>query len=160
MGSINFEKTDMNLNIMAALTFAALSAVGNAMFAFGQKRAELVENPFLFLALTMTTCLILFCITIPFFPNVKAFSYAVNNALWIGISGLGFYFTFIGFYFLYTRFGASYYVVYAVFSILTTSIVVGILVFKESFNIYHLLSVFCAIVTVVLFSVGQRMTQS
>lgn len=149
----------MKYTIILPLLFAGLSAIGNAMFAFGQKRAEIAENPFLFLILTLTTCLILFLATVPFLPTVDTVQYLSRNVIWVLISGVGFFLTFAGFYFLYTGFGASFYVIYAVLAILTTSIIVGVIIFKESFNLYHALSVVCAIATVILFSLGQRLAQ-
>lgn len=139
--------------------FAGLSSIGNAMFAFGQKRAEIAENPFLFLILTLATCIILFIATLPFLPGTNTAQYLSRNVIWVLISGIGFFLTFTGFYFLYTGFGTSYYVIYSVLAILTTSIFVGVLIFKESFNLYHALSVVCAIATVVLFSWGQKLAQ-
>ena len=57
-----------------------------------------------------------------------------TNYLWFIASGTGFFLTFIGFYFLYTKFGASYYLLYAVISIITTSILVGIIIFNTDFH--------------------------
>ncbi len=150
----------MNINVVFPLLFAALSAVGNAMFAFGQKRSEISDNPFIFLTLTLATCIFLFLATIPFLPKANTVEYVSKNYLWILISGIGFYMTFIGFYFLYTRFGTSFYVLYAVLSIISTSVIVGVLVFKESFNVYHALAVILAISTVILFSIGQKVSLS
>ena len=144
--------------ILIPLLLASLSAVGNALFAFGQKRSEVSENPFIFLIFTLCVCLFLFSVTAALMPKVSLQDYLSRNIRWIAVSGMGFYMTFTGFYFLYTRFGASYYLLYAVLSILTTSIVVGVLYFKESFNIYHGLAVVAAIATVVLFSLGQKMS--
>ncbi|MCG8337335.1 MAG: transporter [Proteobacteria bacterium] len=150
----------MKYTIVLPLVFAGLSAIGNAMFAFGQKRAEIADNPFLFLILTLAACITLFLATIPFLPGTNTVQYLSRNVTWVLISGVGFFLTFAGFYFLYTGFGTSYYVIYAVLAILTTSIIVGVFIFKESFNLYHALSVVCAIVTVVLFSWGQKVAQA
>ena len=150
----------MNLSIIAPLLFAAFSAAGNALFALGQKRAEIAENPFVFLVLALITCVFLFSASLPFLPRTNTINYLSKNYPWILISGIGFYVTFIGFYFLYTRYGASFYVLYAVLSIISTSIVVGVLFFKENFNLYHSLSIVLAIATVVLFAIGQSVAQS
>lgn len=90
-----------------------------------------------------------------FLPKSSPYEYLATNFKWIVVGGVGYFLTFTGFYFLYTRFGASYYALYAVLSIITTSIVVGLLVFRESFNLYYGLAVGTAILTIVLFAVGQ-----
>ena len=68
--------------------------------------------------------------------------------------GVGFFVTFLGFFLLYSRLGASYYIVYAVLAIITTSIGVGVLVFKEPFNGYHVSALLFAIVSIVLYGIG------
>ena len=141
--------------IYSALLFALIAAVGNALFAFGQKKSVVADQPFIFIISALVVCLALFAITFFFLPKPEISTFIKDNYPWVLISGLGFWLTFIGFYFLYSRYGASHYVVYAVLSIVTTSIIVGIVVFKESFNPYHFLSVITAIMTVVLFTIGQ-----
>jgi len=141
--------------IYSALLFASVAAVGNALFVFGQKKAAVAGHPFLFLIGASLVCLVLFSVTALLLPEPGMMSFVKRNYLWILVGGLGFYLTSLGFYFLYSRHGASYYVVYAVLSIVATSIVVGVVVFRESFNLYHLLAVITAIATVVLFTIGQ-----
>ncbi len=145
----------MQNRLLSALVLALVAAIGNAMFAYGQKRSEVVENPFLFLLCALVICLTLFASTIGFFPKVSVGGYLSRNYPWIVMSGAGFYVTFIGFYFLYTRYGASYYVAYAVFSIITTSILVGIVLFRERVNVYYGFTVLSALVTIVLFAIAQ-----
>ena len=141
--------------IYSALLFALIAAVGNALFAFGQKKSVVVDHPFVFIFSALVVCLALFTITSFFLPKPEISTFIKDNYPWVLISGLGFWLIFIGFYFLYSRYGASHYVVYAVLSIVSTSIIVGIIVFKEAFNLYHFLSVITAISTVVLFTIGQ-----
>ena len=66
---------------------------------------------------------------------------------------------FIGFYLLYSQYGAVYYVVYAVLSIITTSVGVGILIFREPFNPYQVGALILAILAIVLFSYGQALAK-
>ncbi len=140
--------------ILLAICFATISAVGNAMFAFGQKKSAVSTNPFIFLICTLIVCLLLFSAAYFLSTTINVKAFIKSNYIWFTISGIGFFFTFIGFYFLYTRFGTSYYALYAVLSILTTAILVGVFIFKESFNFYHLLSVITAIITILLFYMG------
>jgi len=99
--------------------------------------------------------MVLFSVTSFLLPKPEVSSFVRDNYLWVLISGLGFYLTLSGFYFLYSRYGASHYVIYAVLSIVTTSIIMGSIILREPFNLYHFLSVIMAIVTVVLFTIGQ-----
>jgi len=101
-------------------------------------------------------CVLFLVISTLFFPLNDMKSYLSINGRAILITGIGLFITYIGFYFLYSRFGASYYIIYAVISIITTSIIVGVLVFKDTFNIYYLLSIVTAITTIVLFFMGQQ----
>ena len=82
------------------------------------------------------------------------------NSLWLAVSGTGLFLTYIGFNLLYSNYGASGYVLYAVLSILTTSVLVGAFILKENINIYHWLGVASAIVTVILFSWGNQAGQA
>lgn len=141
-------------SVFAAIAIAAVAAVGNALFAFGQKKSIPSSNPFLFLICALSICISLFLVFSIFFPKEHVPQFIRTNFLWCLVSGIGFCLTFIGFYFLYTLFGTSYYVVYAVLSIITTSLIVGILIFREQFNMYHLLSVCTAILTILLFAIG------
>jgi drug/metabolite transporter (DMT)-like permease len=141
--------------IYSALLFASVAAVGNALFAFGQKKSVVTDHPFIFLISSLTVCMVLFSVTSFLLPKPEVSSFVRDNYLWVLISGLGFYLTLSGFYFLYSRYGASHYVIYAVLSIVTTSIIMGSIILREPFNLYHFLSVIMAIVTVVLFTIGQ-----
>lgn len=141
--------------IFKALLFACLAAVGNAIFVFGQKKSIPNNNPFIFLTLSLALCvfyLVGSTLSSPL-PDVK--DYLTNNWKAIVITGTGLFITYLGFYFLYSRFGASYYIIYAVASIITTAIIVGVIVLHEPFNIYYLLSILSAILTIALFFIGQ-----
>src|SRR5687768_3113487 len=117
--------------ILKALLFACLAAIGNAIFVFGQKKSIPNSNPFIFLTLSLTLCVVYLIgstLSSPL-PDVK--EYVTNNWKAIIITGTGLFITYVGFYFLYSRFGASYYIIYAVASIITTAIVVGVIIFRE-----------------------------
>ncbi|MBD3308631.1 transporter [candidate division KSB3 bacterium] len=131
-----------------------MAAIGNGIFAFGQRKSVPTAHPFIFLTCALTVCIALFLIASLFFPKVDVLQFIQTNYPWFITSGAGFFLTFIGFYLLYTRFGASYYVLYAVLSILTTSVIVGLIIFREQFTLYHGLSICTAIVTIVLFALG------
>jgi hypothetical protein len=50
-----------------ALFFVLIAAIGNAMFAAGQKKAIALENPFTFIALAAIVCVCLTVATAPLF---------------------------------------------------------------------------------------------
>lgn len=136
--------------------FASIAAVGNAFFAYGQKKSTAVSAPFIFLVPTLLVCIGLLIFSLFFYKPETLKEYLSQNWTYFLISGIGLYFTFLGFYLLYSRFGASYYILYAVLSILTTSIFVGVVVFSEKINLFHCLSILSALVSIVLFNFGQN----
>lgn len=137
-----------------ALIFAGIAAIGNALFVYGQRQAAVTKNPFLFTAGAVFVCLVGFMGAAYVFRTPDDRFYLNTNSPSILISGLGFFITFLGFYLLYSRFGAVNYAVYAAISILTTSIGVGVLVYKETFNLFQAAALVLAILAVALFSYG------
>jgi drug/metabolite transporter (DMT)-like permease len=137
------------------ILYATIAAVGNAMFALGQRKSAGVENGLLFVglsALVATACALL---AAPLVGGVDAGATLRGGWKALLLSGLGLFLTYLGFNLLYTRFGASQYALYAVLSIITTTIGVGIFWLKEPVNLYHKLAIALALAAVVLFSVGQ-----
>jgi multidrug transporter EmrE-like cation transporter len=53
------------------------------------------------------------------------------------------------------RWDAACYVVYAAASIVTTTVAVGFMIYKEPVNLWHKLSLLAALATVLLFALGQ-----
>ena len=138
-----------------AIFFALLASIGNALFVYGQRGACKPENPFLFTLFSVLVCGVLFVFSGYLFKTPGDINYVIDNYKNIIISGIGFFITFVGFFLLYSRFGATYYIIYAVLSIITTSIVVGIFLYREPFNIYHLFAIGTALLTICLFWLGQ-----
>lgn len=148
------------MNILGPLAFALIAAVGNAVFVAGQKKAVPFDNPFAFIALAAIICVFLTLLFAPLFGQPNYLEVIKQNGHWAALSGIGLFLTYLGFNLLYSRYGASNYILYAVLSIITTSIIVGVVVFKESFNIYHWFSLGASIVTVVFFAIGNGITKS
>lgn len=144
------------MQFSGALLFAFVAALGNALFALGQKKATQVENPLAFVAVSATFCIMLTLTTVSLIGRSNYGSVIRQNGLWAAVSGLGLFLTYLGFNLLYTRYGASQYILYAVLSILTTSLFVGLVCFKEHFNGYHWAAFAGALITVILFSMGQN----
>jgi drug/metabolite transporter (DMT)-like permease len=142
-----------------ALLFAGIAATGNALFVYGQRRANIANNPFIFTAGAVVVCSILFAAVAIVFRTEQDINYLSTNLPSIVASGVGFLITSIGFYLLYSQYGAVYYVVYAVLSMITTSIGVGIVIFREPFNQYQIGALILAVLAVVMFGYGQTLAQ-
>ena len=135
--------------------FAGIAALGNAIFVYGQRSAAVSPNPYLYMTGAIFVCLIMFVSATLISSSGERSSYLTNNLIPIIIGGIGFFITFVGFYLMYSRVGANSYMVYASLSILTTSVGVGMIIFREPFNQYHVLSVLFAVVAVCFFGYGQ-----
>ena len=107
----------------------------------------------------VVVCLVLFVIATLAFLTRQELDYLSNNLMSIVISGAGFFVTFVGFHLLYSRYGAVYYVVYAVLSIITTSIGVGIFIFNEPFNYYQFGALILALLAIIMFTFGQTVAK-
>ena len=141
---------------MKVFLFALLAAMGNALFVYGQRGSEASANPFYFLLVTQTICISLFLVCALLNKSPMELSYLSANLKYMVFSGLGFFLTFIGFYWLYSQQGATNYIVYALLSILTTSIGVGLIIFREPFNQYHIISGLLAVAAILFYGLGQH----
>lgn len=139
-----------------AFIFALLAAVGNGIFVYGQKKAGISGKPFIFIIWSLLICVGLLVLAALFYPKAHYLEYIRTNYKPALLSGAGLFLTYVGFYFLYTQFGASYYILYGILSMLTTSIVVGLLIFREEYNVYYLLATLSAMLTVFLFFLGKK----
>jgi drug/metabolite transporter (DMT)-like permease len=142
--------------LTSAFAFALLAAIGNAVFVFAQRKSLPSESPFLFIIFSLSVCVITLAIVSVFLPKADLMKSFSENGRWILICGFGLAITYIGFYYLYSHFGATYYILYAILSFLTTSVIVGIFLLKENFNMYYFLSILCAIATLYLFYLGKQ----
>jgi drug/metabolite transporter (DMT)-like permease len=139
------------------IAFAAIAAIGNAMFALGQRQSAVVGNGMLFVGASAILALLLCLVTAPL---VGTMDLAALRSYWrsILLSGIGLFLTYVGFNLLYARFGTSPYVVYASLSILTTTVGIGFLYLREPMNPYRVAAVLLALGAIVLFSLGQSRT--
>ena len=141
---------------MRIFLFALLAAVGNALFVYGQRGSQTSDNPFVFLLVTLVFCTALFLIFALLNKSPIESAYISANLKYIVFSGLGFFITFIGFYWLYSQHGATNYIVYALLSILTTSIGVGLFIFKEPYNKFHIISGVLAVAAILVYGLAQH----
>jgi drug/metabolite transporter (DMT)-like permease len=137
------------------LAIAVLAACGNALFVYGQRVAGPSSNPFLFMAGCISSAALLFLLAAVSWQSPDNMAFASVNAGYMMLGGIGLFITFLGFYLLYSGYGASQYALYAVASILTTSLGVGVLIFREEINRFQIAAILLAIVTIVLWTYGR-----
>ena len=145
----------METSIFKVLVFSGIAALGNAIYVYGQRSAVVSSNPFLFMAGAVTLCAFMFVIASLLSGTSTTTIYLKQNYWPITISAVGFFITFIGFYLMYSRVGANSYTVYAVLSILTTSVGVGMIIYREPINLYHLISILFALLAVGFYGYAQ-----
>jgi drug/metabolite transporter (DMT)-like permease len=137
------------------LAIALVAACGNAIFVYGQRVAGHSPNPFLYMLGCVGFGWGLFLIATLAWQSPDNLAYLSSNAGSIALGGIGFFITFLGFYLLYSGFGASQYTLYATLSILTTSLGVGVLVFREPLNSYQVVAMLLAVASIGLWSYGR-----
>ena len=141
-----------------ALLFAGLAAVGNALFVYGQRRSSIANNSFSYLIGAVFIAAAFFALAAVALRTQEEINLTGNVFATI-VGGVGVFITFMGFYLLYSQYGAVYYVIYAVLSIITTTLGVGVLIFRESFNQYQIVALILAVLAIVMFSVGQTLAK-
>lgn len=149
----------MNLNnasFITAFTLASIAAFGNALYAFGQKKAVAHVNPFLFGALSLFTGALMLSIMALFFNTENMDVYLKRNYKWILSASLGYVFLNVGLYFLYKNFGTAYYTLYAVLAMITTSILLAVIVFHERLNGYHIAALLSGTATMIFFLLSKN----
>ena len=142
-------------HVILPVVFALIAAVGNAFFALAQKKGGASENGLLFVGLS---ALISFGFAVLFSPlagGVHIGQLVKSNGKYILLSGGGLFLTYLGFNLLYSKFGVSQYVLYAVISIITTTLIVGVWWLKEPMNIFHKVAICLSVLAVLFFSYGQ-----
>lgn len=144
------------MKLLAPLLLALMAALGNALFAAAQKKIADSDNPLASVVLAALCGSALVMAVVPMFGSPQYGQLVRENGLWVLLSGVGLGLTYLAFNMLYTRYGASYYVVYAVLSIITTAIIVGFGLFREALNGYHWMAIATSIVTIILFTLGNQ----
>lgn len=136
------------------LLLTLVAAIGNGFYAWGQRKATGTMNSLLVVAGSAALAAALALLASPLVGPVsrQGIRQAAVPVLW---SGFGLFLCYLGFNLLYTRYGTAYYVVYAALAIITTTVVVGFIINGEPVNRFHLASLATALLTVVLFQLGE-----
>jgi drug/metabolite transporter (DMT)-like permease len=143
------------MDTVLTVAFAAIAAVGNAMFALGQRQSAGAANGLLFVGGSALIACVLAMLFAPLAGAVEAG--ALLRAHWraLLVSGAGLFLTYVGFHLLYSRFGTAPYVVYAALAIITTTVGVGFIYLREPVTAYHVAAVLLAAAAIALFAIGQ-----
>ena len=141
------------------LAIAFMAACGNAVFVYGQRIAGQSPNPFLYMLGCVGAGWVMFLLATLAWQSPGNIAYLSGNAGSMLLGGFGFFVTFLGFYLLYSGYGASQYAVYATLSILTTSLGIGVFVFRESLNIYQMVAMVLAVASIALWTYGRSLTR-
>lgn len=143
------------MKILLPMFFALIAAVGNALFALAQKRTTGAGNGLLLVAATVLVAMVLALLAAPLFGSMEVTSLLRLQGRNILLGGVGLFLCYIGFNLLYTGFGVSSYILYAVLSIVTTTVIVGLIYLKEPINGMRIASIALALFSVVLYSLSQ-----
>ena len=137
------------------LALAALAAIGNALFALGQRQASGAPGGLVYVGLCALVASALALGCAPLVGPVPVGLLLRSHWRSVLLSGVGLFLTYVGFNLLYARFGTSPYVVYAALAIITTTVGVGYLYLHESLNGYHAVAVVLALAAIGFFWIGQ-----
>ncbi len=144
------------IKALIPFSFAVLAAMGNVFFVFGNRKVGHSGNPLVFTTTAMSICLALYFIAYMTFGVRGTGEFLRRNILWCSLSGVGMFMTFLGFYLLYSRYNTSYYALFAVTSVVLTSVVLGVFILKEGINFYGAMSLIAAVVSIVFFGLSKR----
>jgi len=142
------------MNALLAFLFAFLASIGNAMFALGQRRAASVQNGLVFVAVTALLTAVLAFAAAPLFGSFGLGQMLRQDGKALILASVGSFLTFLGLNLLFSRFGVSPYVLYAMLAIITTTLLVGMVYLHEPVNAWKIGAVVLALVSVVLYSIG------
>ena len=142
------------MKTLMPLLLCLVAAVGNAFYAWGQRKSVGLANSLLVVAGSAGLAALLALLASPAVGPVSRADLR-HAAVPIAFSGFGLFLCYVGFNLLYSRYGTAWYVVYAAIAIVTTTVVVGWVMGGEPANRWHFASLAAAVLSVVLFQVGQ-----
>lgn len=147
----------MNTNIMIVL-YAVIAAAGNAFVSYGQKKAAPVGNLYFFLG---TAAFVFFICNMIAGIATKIGGSSSSKILsnpkelfWAVVCGIALFVLYFAINHLLVGYGASMYVVYSVISVFFTSIIVGVCIFREKINVWHVLGIIVSCIAVTLITIG------
>ncbi len=140
------------------ILYAVIAAVGNALLSYGQKKAAPVNNLYFFLGIAAFVFFV--CNMVVGFStkddslSVSKFFSSPKVLFWAVVCGFALFVLYFAINHLLVGYGASMYVVYSVFSVFFTSIIVGVFIFRERINVWHVLGIIVSCIAVALITIG------
>lgn len=141
---------------LISLSFALFAALGNVFFVLGSRKSGPSPNPLTFTAGAMTVSLTLFLTGWLLFGPRGSMEFIRRSGGWMALAGIGMFMTFLGFYLLYSRFGTSYYTLFVMTSMILTTLVLSLWILQEGINLYGVLSIVAATVSIAFFGLSKR----
>lgn len=141
---------------MNAVLLAALAALGNTLYAWAQHRAGArSDNPLVFGAASLATAALLLAGLAVLLPSPAPLRRQLSQQLpWIAIAALGYVLLFSGLFFLYQRYGAGHYALYASLAIVATALCLPWLLGAQVPGVRQWLACATAFATVMLLQTG------
>ncbi|MGP1561583.1 MAG: hypothetical protein ACTTIC_05780 [Helicobacteraceae bacterium] len=134
------------------IVFASIAAVGNAIFALAQSKNAGAAGSLVFVSLSVLVAAVFGFLAAFIFGEFNAVAVFKQHYKAVFLSGFGLFLVYVGFNLLYSS-GVSSYILYAVISIFTTTIIVGILWLGEPISVQKIAAIILALASVVLFLV-------
>lgn len=146
------------MKLLYPFILALLAAIGNALVTYGQKKSSSFENPFFFGAFSLLIASVFMFLIAFLYQSKGNMAYINDNFKWFGVSAIGLVLLNVFLYLLYSHFGASYYTLYAILAIITTSIGLCVWIFHEKMNTYYWISLGFAFFTILFFMKGKSIS--
>ena len=143
---------DMKTSIPIIL--AILVGFCNVPFIYGFKKAY-SQNPFIF-AGSFNLCSAFFFLSISYFYGGIEHQYITKNWHLIVLAAVGIMLINILAYYIINYYGASYWMIAALSSMLVPAIIVGYFIFKEKLNFWIIPSIICALLTIFFFTLSKE----
>lgn len=141
---------------LMAFVIALLAAIGNAMVTYGQKKSGPFHNPYFYGGASLLLAGMIMIGIACFFKMEDWQQFIRMNFGWICMAASGLVILNIFLYLLFRWYGASYYTLYSVLAVLTTSILLSVAILKEPMNKWYWISILFAVLSIFFFMKGSK----
>ena len=142
------------MKIIVPISLALIAGACNIPLIYGFKKAY-SQNPFIF-AGSFNLCSAFLFLGLSYFYGGIEQQYFTKNWPFILFATFGIFFINVLAYYLINHYGASYWMVTSLSTMLIPPIFVGYLIFKEKLNYWIIPAVICAVLTVIFFGLSKK----
>jgi len=142
------------MKAIVPITLAVLAGACNMPLIYGFKKAY-SQNPFIF-AGSFNLCSTFFFLSMAYLYGGIEQQYFMKNWTLILFAAVGIFIINILAYYIINLYGANYWIIASLSSMLIPAIVVGYFVFKERVNFWIIPSLICAILSVLFFTLSKK----